>query len=287
MNKSLVTLALLSLAAPLAFAHVSLAPATAAAGQTYRGVVHVGHGCDQAATTAIEATLPASVARVQASAAPGWKLQLTGTKVSWTAEDGPSPNRKGEFPIEFQAPAQAGPMWIGVTQKCGATTINWTDVPRQGASTAGLKTPAVLLQVVSAQDAAALAAQPTVEGAWARAAVPGQQATGAFMRITAKEPTQLVGASSPVAGVTEVHEMKMEGDVMRMRPAGVIDLPPGKPFELKPGGHHLMLQELKQPLAAGSKVPMTLVFRNAKGVETRMDLQVPVALTPPPMDRKH
>jgi periplasmic copper chaperone A len=130
----------------------------------------------------------------------------------------------------------------------------------------------------------------TVESAWVRASVPGQQATGAFMRITAKEPTQLVGVSTPAAGVADVHEMKMEGDVMRMRPAGAIDLPAGKPFELKPGGYHLMLQDLKGPLKAGGTVPLTLVFRNAKGAETRMNLNVPVALAPPSMasmDHKH
>jgi hypothetical protein len=159
-----------------------------------------------------------------------------------------------------------------------------------------MKTPALLLQVVSKQEAAAYAAQPAVQGAWVRASVPGQQATGAFMRITAKEPGQLVGATSPVAGSAQVHEMKMEGDVMRMRPAGPIDLPAGKTLELKPGGYHLMLQDLKKPLEAGGTVPLTLVFRDAKGVETRMDLRLPVATQPPAgagatggmtMDHKH
>jgi hypothetical protein len=85
--------------------------------------------------------------------------------------------------------------------------------------------------------------------------------------------------------------MKMDGDVMHMRPAGTIDLPVGKPFELKPGGYHLMFQDLKQPLVAGSTVPVTLVFRNAKGVESRLDLRLPVALQAPTgmagMDHKH
>jgi hypothetical protein len=84
--------------------------------------------------------------------------------------------------------------------------------------------------------------------------------------------------------------MKMEGDVMRMRPAGVIDLPVGRAFELKPGSYHVMLQELKQPLAAGSTVPLTLVFRNAKGVESRTELRVPVSAQPPsgmPMSGEH
>jgi copper(I)-binding protein len=92
---------------------------------------------------------------------------------------------------------------------------------------------------------------------------------------------QLVSVSTPVAGTAEVHEMKMEGDVMRMRPAERIDLRPGEPLELKPGGLHLMLQELKRPLEAGTTVPLTLTLRDAKGVERRLDLQLPVALQAP------
>jgi copper(I)-binding protein len=140
---------------------------------------------------------------------------------------------------------------------------------------------AVLLASLAFTGAACAQAQPSVEQAWVRASVPGQQATGAFMRITAKEPLKLVGASSPVAGLVEVHEMKMDGDVMRMRPAGPVDLPVGRAFELKPGGYHIMLQELKQPLKAGETVPITLVFRSAKGVESRVDVRAPVSLQPP------
>ena len=80
-----------------------------------------------------------------------------------------------------------------------------------------------------------------VEGAWARATVQGQKGTGAFMKLTAPEGAKLVGATSPAAGVTEVHEMKMEGDVMKMRAMPVLDLPAGKTVELKPGGYHIML----------------------------------------------
>eukprot|EP01034_Spumella_vulgaris_P004341 gene4341-5532_t len=80
-----------------------------------------------------------------------------------------------------------------------------------------------------------------VEGAWARATVQGQKGTGAFMKLTAPEGAKLVGASSPAAGVTEVHEMKMEGDVMKMRAVPVLDLPAGKTVELKPGGTRRIL----------------------------------------------
>lgn len=134
--------------------------------------------------------------------------------------------------------------------------------------------------VIAATGWAQPAPGPAVEGAWVRASLPGQQASAAYMRITAREPMQLVGVSTPAAGVAELHEMKLEGTVMRMRPAGVIDLPVGRAFELRPGGHHVMLRELKQPLAAGASVPLTLVFRNAKGVESRTEVQAPVAAQP-------
>ncbi|WP_370680734.1 copper chaperone PCu(A)C [Comamonas sp. GB3 AK4-5] len=125
------------------------------------------------------------------------------------------------------------------------------------------------------------AAPVAVEQAWARASVPGQQATGAFMRLTAKEPLQLVGVETPAAAVAEVHEMKMEGDVMRMRAIASLDLPQGVAVELKPGGYHLMLQQLKSPLLKDTQVPITLVFKNAKGVLSRLSLQVPVQAMAP------
>jgi copper(I)-binding protein len=109
--------------------------------------------------------------------------------------------------------------------------------------------------------------------------VPGQKATGAFMKLTAKDGAKLVGASSPAAGVTEVHEMKMEGDVMKMRAIPGLDLPAGKAVELKPGGYHVMLMDLKAPLAKDTTVvPLTLTFKDAKGAESKLELKVPVGL---------
>ena len=137
--------------------------------------------------------------------------------------------------------------------------------------------------------AAALASAPAwaqsaavqVEGAWARASVQGQKGTGAFMRLTAKDGARLVRAESPAAGVAEVHEMKMDGDVMKMRAVPALDLPAGKTVELKPGSYHIMLLDLKAPLAKGSAVPLTLVFQDAQGTESRLDLSLPVAAAAP------
>ena len=115
-----------------------------------------------------------------------------------------------------------------------------------------------------------------VTKAWARASVPGQKATGAFMTLTASAPLQLVGVASPAAGVAEVHEMAMQGEVMRMRAIPSLALPAGQAVELKPGGHHLMLLDLKQPIKAGETVPLTLTLRDAQGRESRVEVQVPV-----------
>jgi len=101
-------------------------------------------------------------------------------------------------------------------------------------------------------------AQVEVKDAWVRATVGGQTATGAFMTLTAKDGARLVGATSTAAGVVEVHEMKMEGNVMRMRAMPALDLPAGRAVELKPGGYHVMLMDLKGPLVAGQKITLDL-----------------------------
>jgi copper(I)-binding protein len=137
---------------------------------------------------------------------------------------------------------------------------------------------------LSATTLSALAAGQAVEvqNAWARATVKGQMATGAFMTLTAKEGSKLVGVTSPAAGVGQVHEMKMDAGVMKMAEVkGGLDLPAGKAVELKPGGYHVMLMDLKEPLMKDSTVPITLIFKDAKGVESKVELKMPVAMTAP------
>ena len=120
-----------------------------------------------------------------------------------------------------------------------------------------------------------------VTGGWVRSTVAGQKGSGAFMKITANEGVRLTGVSSPVAGVAEVHEMKMEGEVMKMRAVPVLELSAGSTVELKPGGYHLMLMDLKQSLPVGSTVPVTLMFRDGKGAERRVEVKLPVATAAP------
>lgn len=133
----------------------------------------------------------------------------------------------------------------------------------------------------------AMAQGVEIKDAWARATVPGQMATGAFMTLTSEKGARLKAVSSPVAAVSEVHEMRMDGDVMKMAALkDGLNLPAGKKVELKPGSFHLMLMDLKAPLQKDSTVPLTLTFVDAKGVETKTELSVPVK-TAAPMAHMH
>ncbi len=119
-------------------------------------------------------------------------------------------------------------------------------------------------------------AQVTVKDPWVRATVSAQKATGAFMQITSTQDARLVEASSPVAGVVEVHEMVMEKDVMKMRAVKGLDLPAGKTVELKPGGYHVMLMDLKQQMKEGDTVPVTLVIEGKDKKRSTIEVKAPV-----------
>jgi periplasmic copper chaperone A len=119
-------------------------------------------------------------------------------------------------------------------------------------------------------------AQTVVKDAWVRGTVPQQKATGAFMQLTSTQGGKLVSAASPVAGVVEIHEMAMEGNVMKMRAVPGLDLPAGKAVELKPGGYHVMLLDLKQTLTVGDTVPVSLVVEGKDGKRETIELKAPV-----------
>jgi len=136
-----------------------------------------------------------------------------------------------------------------------------------------LQVACVLALLCAAQ---AQAQSVTVKDAWIRGTVQGQNATGAFMELTGKSNARLVGASSPVAGIVEVHNMKIENGVMKMFPVEGVELPAGKPVKLAPGGYHVMLMDLQKPLNAGDKVPLKLTFELANKNRETVDLTVDV-----------
>jgi periplasmic copper chaperone A len=118
--------------------------------------------------------------------------------------------------------------------------------------------------------------QTQLSDAWVRGTVASQTSTGAFLHITSKQGGKLVAVTSPVAGRAEIHEMKMDGDVMRMAAIDSLALPAGKMVELKPGGYHLMLLDLKQPLKDGDAVPLSLTVEHLDGTREQVTLRAGV-----------
>ena len=129
---------------------------------------------------------------------------------------------------------------------------------------------AVLLAAFAAQ------AQVTVKDAWVRATVVQQKATGAFMKLHNAQGARLVEAKSPVAAIVEIHEMRMDNNVMKMRAINGLDLPAGKSVELQPGGYHIMLIDLKQQVKEGDKVPLTLVIEGKDKQREVVEVQASV-----------
>jgi len=132
-------------------------------------------------------------------------------------------------------------------------------------------------------------AQVQVKDPWIRATVPHQSAAGAFMQLSSPTGARLVSVSSPVAGLVEMHEMTMDKDVMKMRAVPGIDIPAGKGVELKPGGYHVMMMNLKAQMKEGDVVPITLVVegKDKKRQTIEVKAQVKALTTPAGGSMKH
>ena len=109
-----------------------------------------------------------------------------------------------------------------------------------------------------------------VANAWVRAPVAGQKTAAAYLDLTSDRNLALVAAGSPAAGRVEMHSMTMDGGVMRMRALPRVDLPAGQTVRLAPGGTHLMLLELKQPLKPGDKLPLILSLQPSEPAGTSL-----------------
>jgi periplasmic copper chaperone A len=136
--------------------------------------------------------------------------------------------------------------------------------------------PSIAAVILSLLAACASAQEVAVSHAWVRATVPGQRATGAFMELTSSSGAVLLAAASPVAEVVELHEMLMEGSTMRMRALARLELPAGRKVELRPGGYHVMLMDLRRTLKPGETVPITLTLEGTGARRTSIEVKAEV-----------
>ena len=128
-------------------------------------------------------------------------------------------------------------------------------------------TLAIVLTVMSSASSAQANVKvdplPIVSDAWVKSTVPGGNVSAAYLRIHSRTSLRLVKVASPVAGIIEIHDMKMNDGVMEMKALDAIDVPAGKSVELKPGGMHIMLMKVEKPINKGDKVPLVLTFEGA------------------------
>lgn len=116
-------------------------------------------------------------------------------------------------------------------------------------------------------------AEVTVSDVWVRTTAPGQQVAGAYLKVISSEDAKITGGASPVSEALELHEMSMQGDVMRMRRLESIELPAGKQVALMPGGLHIMLMGIKSQIKDGDTVPIELIITGKDGKQKAIQLK--------------
>jgi uncharacterized protein YcnI len=289
--KTLGAIAIAAVSSSSVFAHVLLEKREAVPGSGYKGVLSVPHGCGKSATVRLTVKIPEGVINVKPMPKPGWIVETTTGKYAKTydymhglkfSEGVREITWKGgkledAFYDEFVfAGTIAGSLTAGtklyfpVVQECEQGVENWVEIPADGQSAHSLKAPAPMVTLVSAPGAASGArfqAGPiAVENLWLRATPGGAQVAGGYMKVTntGSSPDRLIGGSLEGTSRVEIHEMKMEGDVMKMRRLERgLELKPGASVELSPGGYHLMGMGLQRQLTAGQVVKGTLQFEKA------------------------
>lgn len=290
----------------VAFAHATLERPQAPAG-SYKAVLRIPHGCDGQATHTVRIELPEGFIDAKPMPKPGWSLavdkgdyakpyKLHGREVAsgaqtvtWSGGDLPD-DFYDEFVLSGTLAAEPGAtLPFIVTQLCADGKVVWDQIAEDGQDPHALKRPAPVVTIAAASagghghsghggDASEVisAGDLTISDGWLKAMLPGQPAGGGYLTIANKGqlPDRLVGVSTPAAGKSEIHEMKVENDVMTMRPIeGGLDIPAGGSVELKPGGLHLMFMQVTEPFEKGATVPVTLEFEKAGKVELALPVR--------------
>ena len=278
-----------------AVAHVTFERAEATVGAPYRGVLRVPHGCNGQATHAIRVSLPEEIVSAKPMPKAGWSVSTTSApyakavdnhgrtetggvrEIVWSGgklEDGHYD--EFTFVARISPHATAGLIHARVMQECDGAKIGWVEIPATGAARPANPAPAIRLVAAAAAQTPAEASYRVgalvVTAPWTRATPKGAPVAGGYVRITntGAEVDRLVGGSFEGARRVEVHEMVMDGSVMRMRElrAG-LEIAPGQTVELRPGGLHLMFMELKGPVVTGAPVRGRLTFEKAGSVEVQ------------------
>ena len=291
-----------------AHAHVTLEQKEANIGGSYRASFRVPHGCGGTATTKVRVTIPEGVVSVKPMPKAGWQLAMIKGKyeksyavyhgavsegvreVTWS---GQLPNDYyDEFVLSAYLTKDLVPgrmLYFPVVQECETGINRWVEIPQDGKVTADVKEPApgVMLVMSSAMAHDFKVGDLTINHPWTRATPTGAKVGGGYLAITnnGKTADRLLGGSLTAAGYVEIHEMKMDGGVMKMRALEKgLEIKPGETIKFEPGGYHLMFMDLKEPLKQDQMVKGELQFEKAGkiAVEFKVD-----AIGAKPAEHKH
>jgi uncharacterized protein YcnI len=308
---ALAAAALFALSSP-ALAHVTFETAQATPNSTFKAVLRIPHGCDGQPTLKLRVRIPEGIVAVKPMPKAGWKLetskgayvrayQVHGETVSegvtdiiWSGSLDDAFYDEFVFQARFTDAYQPGAtVYFPVVQECEKGVAEWVQVPAAGEDPHQLASPAPGVKIVAAANSSPVAQKAgtlTIDQPWSRATPGGAKVGGGYVRITnhGPEADRLVGGTFPGASRVEVHEMAMDGDIMRMKPVqGGLEIKPGATIDLKPGSYHLMFMDLKEPLKEGQTVKGTLVFEKAGSVEVEYTVRGMGGAAPAANEHKH
>jgi uncharacterized protein YcnI/copper(I)-binding protein len=288
----------------LAFAHAALTPKEAMNGASVKVAVTIPHGCDGLPTDTVIIKLPEGFVSAKPQVKAGWQIEVTRGEYANSYEVHREPVTSGALEIKWSGGAipddqvdefvvqgslqgfDAGAkLPFAITQICGDAAVAWDQVAAAGQDAHALEHPAPVLTVNPAtaethHHGAQPQAAPAVtlgslalSGAFTRATLPAAKVGGGYVTITntGADGDRLVAVTSPAAQKVELHEMKMEGDQMKMGPKeDGIEIPAGETVTLAPGGVHIMFMGLAAPFVEGETVPVTLTFEKTGTVEIEL-----------------
>lgn len=292
LSRTLSGLCALALAAApfAATAHVIVAPPAVDSGRSAVIAFRVGHGCSGAATTGLRVEIPPTIASARPQAKPGWTIAVEREPtpdgkgrvraISWTG--GPLADEQfDDFTVQVGIEGVTGQVYFPTRQVCGATDAKWAELPAPGQSWHSLSHPAPVLEVRGAAPSKPLASLGAlvVEQGWVRTPPPGAPTAAGYVAIRngSAQADRLIGVETTAAAKAELHDMTIDGGVMRMRRIeGGIDLPAGGVLKLEPGGRHIMLFGPKAEVREGGGVGLTLVFQKAGKLALTLPVHAPV-----------